>query len=81
MRLCVVCRREIPPGDPYGRPYTCSEECHVQFVDALERVFGPVRRVGSLRTGKTHLVPTRVILEDGLRECELELYPEAGIGV
>jgi len=55
---------------------TCSEECHEKLVDRLEREFGIYKRVVDNETGKTHRVPTRDIIEKGLRHQDLKKYPE-----
>jgi len=42
----------------------------------IERQFGKYKRVVDIETGKTHKVPTRYILEHGLRWSELKNFPE-----
>lgn len=71
-RFCVVC------GKPFlrGRFYTCSEDCHRKLVDDLVARFGEFKRVVDAETGKTYKVPTRDILEKGLKHEDLVKYPE-----
>lgn len=54
---------------------TCSEKCHEEYVAALIDEFGETKKVTSTVTGKTHLVPTRVIIEQGLNHSDLEKHP------
>ncbi len=56
---------------------TCSDRCHERFVEELEREFGAVKIVVDEATGKRHLVPTRTIIERGVRQDELHNFPEA----
>ena len=46
------------------------------MVDRLEREFGIYKRVMDIETGKAHRVPTRDIIEKGLRHQDLKNYPE-----
>lgn len=55
---------------------TCSPACHEKLVTQFEKEFGETKRVTSIKTGKTHLVPTRHIIEHGLKESELGKFPE-----
>ncbi len=56
---------------------TCSAECHETFITRMEERFGTHKRITSLETGLTHLIPTRVIVERGIRSDELTNYPLA----
>jgi len=69
---CLVCGKPYKPG----RLYTCSEACHQRFIDALVKQFGEFKRVVDERTGKAYRVPTRYILEHGLKYDELPNFPE-----
>jgi len=55
---------------------TCSEGCHEKLIDRLEREFGIYKKVVDIETGKAHRVPTRDIIEKGLRYQDLKNYPE-----
>src|SRR5437870_4974356 len=54
---------------------TCSGLCHSVFVERLVLQFGEYKRVMDLETGVTHRVPTRDILERGLKHTDLHKYP------
>jgi hypothetical protein len=71
-RVCVVC------GNRYygGHVFTCSEACHERFVAMLVEEFGEHKRVVDAETGKAYRVPTRDIIEKGLRHADLVKYPE-----
>ncbi|MHA1286224.1 MAG: hypothetical protein ACTSPB_02350 [Candidatus Thorarchaeota archaeon] len=69
--LCVVC------GEP-KRPeaLTCyKEDCHEKFVAWCEEKFGIYKKITGL-DGITRRVPTRDIIEKGLRSENLSNYPE-----
>lgn len=72
MSVCVVCATTAVANDRM----TCGPDCHEKFVTMLEFAFGKTKRVTSAATGKTHLVPTRHIIEHGLRTDELATFPE-----
>ncbi len=69
---CSIC------GAPSGVKYrlTCSDVCHEEFILRLEKRFGVYKKVVDLETGKTHKVPTRDIIEKGLKQEDLKNYPE-----
>lgn len=71
VRVCVMC------GKSYiiGREYTCSEECHEKFVEKLIEKFGEYKKVIDAETGKAYRVPTRHIVEEGLRYKDLINFP------
>jgi hypothetical protein len=71
LRFCAVC------GKPYvnGRLYTCSEGCHHKLVDELVEEFGESKKVVDAE-GTAHQVPTREILERGLKYEDLKKYPK-----
>jgi len=69
---CVVCGKLYKPG----RTWTCSEACHKKFIDRLVEAFGEFKKVVDVRTGKAYRVPTRYILERGLKYEELPNFPE-----
>lgn len=55
---------------------TCSDDCHEKLVHRLELEFGIYKKALDLETGKTHKVPTRDIIEKGLKRQDLKNYPE-----
>lgn len=71
MKVCAIC------GEIYnqGREYTCSDECHEEFVRRLIADFGEFKKVVRAATGVAYRVPTRDIIEKGLREQDLDQYP------
>jgi hypothetical protein len=71
MPKCFVC------GTLYdqGREMTCSEECHKELVNRLIAGGGEFKKVVRLTTGAAYKVPTRDIIEKGLREQDLDRYP------
>jgi predicted nucleic acid-binding Zn ribbon protein len=71
MKSCFVCGK---PRESLRS--TCSEDCDEKFVLELEQTFGKEKKVISERTGKTHLVPTLYIVENGLNEFELCRFPQ-----
>lgn len=79
MNECAVCEAPFDPAVS-GWALTCSDDHHERFVRKLEDAYGAVQRVTSLHTGKTHLVPTRSIVERGLRHDDLPQYPEENNG-
>ena len=78
MPHCQGCGLDYKLDWPGARELTCGDSCHRRFVELLIEEFGPTKMVTSLRTGKSHLVPTRAIIEDGVREQDLEKYPVVG---
>ncbi len=71
---CAACSRDLP--STRTRLLTCDERCHQAWIDRLVREQGETKRITDLSTGKTHLVPTRVILEQGVTGKDLAGYPE-----
>jgi len=57
------------------REMTYSDRCHEELVEALIAEFGEFKQVVRLSTGKAYRVPTRDIIERGLKEQELDNYP------
>ena len=78
MPVCRGCGLDYQLDWPEARELTCGASCHRRLVDTLIEEFGPTKMITSLRTGKTHLVPTRAIIEDGVREQDLDKYPLVG---
>jgi len=74
LNWCIVCGRLYAQAK--GRPWTCSEACPKKLIDALVKQFGEFKRVVDPRTGKAYRVPTRYILERGLKYEDLPKFPE-----
>jgi hypothetical protein len=73
--ICPACRKPLPI--PRDRMYTCSDLCHGVWIDIQVARWGPTRTLTDMATGKRHLVPTREILEIGIKAENLHTYPEA----
>lgn len=71
MPRCFVCQK-LYKG---GRELTCSDECHQKLVRQLISQFGEFKKVVRQSTGISYKVPTRDIIERGLKEKELDQYP------
>jgi len=71
MPKCLVCQQ------PYdgGRELTCSDQCHEELVRRLISQFGEFKKVVRQTTGVAYKVPTRGIIEKGIKEEELDRYP------
>lgn len=74
MPHCVICLKSYAGG----RELTCSDECHEELARRLISEFGEFKKVISETTGIAYRVPTRDIIEKGLREEELDQYPVWG---
>jgi hypothetical protein len=72
--VCPACGATI--GLQRGRMYTCDEACHGAWMEQLVQQFGETRPITDLSTGKVYAVPTRVILESGIKGSDLAQYPE-----
>ena len=68
---CVVC------GVSYsdGRELTCSDNCHRELSNRFVSIYGDFKKVIRASTGEAFKVPTRDIIERGIREQELDKYP------
>lgn len=72
MPICIICQG-VYKG---GRELTCSENCHEIFIERLIAQFGEYKKVVRMSTGIAYRVPTRDIIERGIREEELDQYPQ-----
>jgi len=69
-RICTIC------GSLHNyREHTCSDECHKLFLDRVEQEVGKEKIIVDAATGKEHVVPTKEILENGLKQENLKNYP------
>ena len=71
---CPACGLVLPPIRP--REVTCSDACHAVWIEQLVARLGETTAITHFETGKTYLVPTRVILEQGIRGADLRQFPE-----
>jgi len=69
---CVIC------GTLYfgGRQFTCSDACHEELVSRIIAKYGEFKIVARMSTGEAFKVPTRDIIEKGVREQDLDVYPK-----
>ncbi|GAH37715.1 unnamed protein product, partial [marine sediment metagenome] len=51
------------------------DDCHEKAVDYIEREFGVYKKVTDAVSGKSYRVPTRDIIELGLKQSDLVNYP------
>jgi RecJ-like exonuclease len=75
VKRCVICGKEYEPGSPGSRELTCSEECHKKLIDKVVKEVGEYKKVVDIETGKAYKVPTRHILEYGLKHEDLKNFP------
>ena len=54
---------------------TCSDACHDELVSRLIAEFGEFKKVADQTTGIAYKVPTRDIIEKGIRWRDLNRYP------
>ncbi len=71
LKFCVICGTSCTDG----RTLTCSQKCHDELVSNLIARFGEFKKVVRAPTGVAYKVPTRDILEKGIREQDLDRYP------
>jgi len=71
MPICLVCQNFYEQDGEL----TCSDDCHKELVRRLIAEFGEFKKVVRAGTGIAYRVPTRDILEKGLREGDLDRYP------
>jgi len=58
-----------------GSKVTCSDVCHERLVACLEAEYGTHYRCVRMSTGEEFRVPTRDIIERGVKERDLDQYP------
>ena len=69
--FCAICNEPITGESRV----TCSERCHEELVRLAEGQFGKVKNVVDSVTGISYKVPTRDIIEKGLKWEDLTKYP------
>lgn len=67
---CLICGKPCQPGR-----VTCSDDCHEKLIYKYEQEFGKYKKVVDTTTGLTHKVPTRTIIEEGIKQVDLHKYP------
>lgn len=68
--LCVICDKPT-----ITCKITCSDDCHEKFVEFCEAQYGTSKNVVDQTTGVSYKVPTRDIIEKGLKWEDLTNYP------
>jgi len=76
--ICPACDQPLPVGQR-SRAVTCSDDCHRVWIDRLVARYGETREIASAETGVVYVVPTRVILEQGITGADLSRYPPKGV--
>lgn len=71
MPKCFVCEKLYDQG----REFTCGGQCHEEMVRRLIAEFGEFKKVVDSTTGTAYRVPTRDIIEKGIRWRDLDQYP------
>ena len=54
---------------------TCSELCHYRFVKKMLEEFGEYKKITDTNSGKSYKVPTKLIIEEGVRQEQLKNFP------
>ena len=54
---------------------TCSDICHDKFVELLIIEKGVYQKIIDAESGKTHKVPTIVVIEEGITQNQLKNFP------
>ena len=72
--ICPGC--DQPLSATRTNAYTCNDECKRKWIDGVVARIGPYKHITSVVTGKTYLVPTRIICEVGIKEADLLRFPE-----
>lgn len=68
--LCIICDKPT-----ITNKMTCSDDCHEMFVEFCEEQYGITKKVIDQTTGISYKVPTRDIIEKGLKWEDLPKYP------
>lgn len=71
MSLCAICGK----FSSEVRRLTCSQACHDELANRLVTQYGEFKKVARMTTGEAFKVPTRDIIEKGIRERDLDQYP------
>ena len=69
--ICFICET-LYEG---GREMTCSDACHEKLVSRLIAEFGEFKKVVDSTTSIAYRVPTRDIIEKGIKWRDLNRYP------
>lgn len=75
--VCAACGALIPLARVSAA--VCDDKCLQTWIESLVAQYGETRPITDLETGKVHAVPTRVILEAGIKGSDLAQYPEVDV--
>lgn len=70
--ICPACNTDLPEPKPLF--LTCSPECLTKWINAIITDVGAISPITDVASGITYKVPTRLILECGIRPNELNRY-------
>jgi hypothetical protein len=71
MQKCFICDK---PCSVAGT-ITCSQGCHEELMNRLVAQWGEFKKVVRASTGVAYKVPTRDIIDHGIKEKDLDQYP------
>jgi hypothetical protein len=54
---------------------TCSEQCHITFVEKMLTEFGDYKKITDGNSGISYKVPSRLIIEKGIKQDQLKDFP------
>ncbi len=54
---------------------TCGDYCHEKFIIKMIQEHGCSKKVVDIESGIAYKIPTRLIIEEGLRQKDLQNYP------
>jgi len=54
---------------------TCGDYCHEKFIIKMLQEHGLFKKVVDIESGISYKIPTRLIIEEGLRQKDLKNYP------
>ena len=76
--LCIVCKISLDSSNSdieSHQKITCGDYCHEKFILQMIKEHGMFKKVVDITSGINYKVPTRLIIEDGLRQQDLKNYP------
>ncbi len=54
---------------------TCGNYCHDKFIIKMIKEHGLFKKVTDMESGISYKIPTRLIIEEGLKQQDLKKYP------
>ena len=67
----VCCNSDV---EIHSKP-TCGDDCHEKFIVKMLEEYGTYKKVIDQASGLAYKIPTRLIIEKGLRQQDLMNYP------